>query len=480
MAGELTGSPGVAASAVDRYSERYKRWALILLMLIYTSNFVDRTVLQTLGQAVKQDLLISDTQLGLLQGFAFALFYCSLGIPIARLAERFSRVNILSLSVLIWSAMTAFCGFAANFAGLFFCRVGVGFGEAGCSPASQSLITDYYPPEKRSSALSIYSFGLPLGGMIGAMVGGYIAEYLNWRIAFFVVGAPGIVLAIAAKLLLREPPRGLSDPGGVVGRDDADVPPLRMVAARLYRNRSFIHMTFGATLVTFMNIGGGAFVQPYFVRAFHLGLAQVGMAYGLVSGLSWGLGTLAGGFLSDLGARRDRRWYAWIPGISVLVSLPLYLAAYLAPYWLLAATLLVLPGLFAYTYLAPTFGVMHNLVEPRMRASATALLFSVINLVASGLGPVFTGFLSDHLSHHAFAAYGLGTFDQNCPGGIALKTAAAAMSHACATASAWGTRWAILITYSVGLWSAMHFFLAARSLRSDLERADRERLQGHR
>lgn len=455
------------------FSKSYTRTALILLMLVYTSGYIDRTILLSLAQPIKQDLKISDTQLGLLLGIGFALFYTILSIPVSRLAERFSRVNILTICLLIWSVMTALSGFAANFLQLLLFRLGVGVGEAGCSPTAHSIIADLYPAEKRTSALSVYAFGLPLGVMIGAVSGGWIADHLSWRIAFFLVGVPGALLALVARLLLREPPRGMSEPAGRATHTEP-VPALASVVRKLCRNRSFIHIAIGATLVTFMLIGAGAFAQPYFVRAFHLSYTQIGLVFGIVNGLSAGLGTLLGGFATEWAARHDRRWYAWVPGIGVLISAPLFMAAYLAPNWIWAAVALLLPGAFAYTYLAPTFSVMHNLIAPRMRASATALLFLVMNLVGQGGGPYFTGWVSDHMARRLFDIHHLGHFATACPGGVAAAHAAHALEQACMSSSAMGTRTAIVVTYGFGFWAAAHYFLAARRLRQDMARAEAE------
>ena len=463
----------VGVAPKSAFSEGYTRWALLLLMFIYTSNFIDRTILATLGQAIKVDLKLSDTQLGLLQGIAFALFYTVLGIPVARLAERLNRVNILTACLIIWSGMTALSGTAANFFQLAAYRFGVGVGEAGCAPSAQSLIADYFPPAKRSSALSVYAFGIPLGGMIGSISGGWIAEHMSWRIAFFIVGVPGLALALIAKLLLREPPRGMSELAGAAGQVGA-APSLMDVARKLFRNKSFVHLTTGATLVSFVGYGVGGFAQPYFIRNFHLGLAQVGIVFGLIGGISAGLGTLVGGFLTDWASRRDRRWYAWVPGIGFLIALPFYMSAYVVHTWTTAALILAVPGIFAYTYLGPTFAMMHNLVEPRMRATGTALLFFILNLIGLGGGPYFTGLLSDIMTQRVFTAHGLGAYAVICPSAVAAKHASAALAHTCMAASADGVRAAILITYLFGIWGAAHFFLAARNLRADLTRAENE------
>jgi predicted MFS family arabinose efflux permease len=471
---EIAAPLGARLGTKPLFSEGYTRWALILLMFVYTSNFIDRTILATLSQAIKLDLKVSDTQLGLLQGIAFALFYTVLGIPVARIAERTSRVNVLSICLVIWSGMTALCGVAVNFTQLMIFRFGVGVGEAGCSPAAHSLIADYYPPAKRSSALSVYAFGIPLGGMIGAVSGGWIAEHMSWRIAFLIVGLPGLLLALIARLVLREPPRGMSETAGAAGQT-GPAPSLMAVARKLFRNWSFVHMTAGVTLVSFAGYGVGAFSQAYFVREFHLGLATVGLVFGVIAGVSTGLGTLLGGFVTDLVAKRDRRWYALVPAIGFCIATPFYLCAYLAPTWKLAALILMLPGVFSYTYLGPTFGVMHNLVEPRMRATATALLFFVLNLIALGGGPYFTGLMSDIFAQHIFSAQGLGHFLTVCPGGAAPRHGAAAgLNAVCIATSALGARYAILTTFAFGVWGAMHYFIAARYIRADLARAEGE------
>ena len=444
---------------------------LAVLLLVYTSNFIDRTILATLGQAVKDDLGISDTQLGLLQGFAFAVLYTFLGIPLARLAERRSRVAIISTCLFVWSGFTALCGMAQNFVQLLLYRIGVGIGEAGCSPAAHSLITDYFPAERRASALSIYSFGVPLGTMIGAVAGGYIAQTFGWRQAFLIVGLPGIALAVVTWLVIREPPRGLSDRVESRPLDSAPPAPLAAVVRRLFGARSFFHMTCGATLIGFAAYGGSSFLAPYFLRAFPLDYSQVGLIYGLIAGVGAGAGTLLGGRICDRAGARDPKWYALIPGLMLLLATPLYLLAWVQASWLAAAALLLVAAFLHYMYLGPTLGVMHNLVDARMRATATALLFFIINLVGLGGGPLFTGWLIDLFSTQAFAQAGLGDFLASCPGGRAPSGSAAELAAACKDSLARGTRSGQLVTHAILIWAAAHYLIGARSLRADLARA---------
>ena len=241
-------------------------------MLVYTCNFIDRSVIATLGQAIKLDLRISDAQLGLLQGLAFARFYVAMGIPLARIAERANRVSLISVCLVLWSGMTALCGTASSYAQLFLYRMGVGIGEAGCSPPAHSLITDLYSPRSRATALSIYSLGIPFGVMFGAIFGGWLADNLGWRWAFAVVGLPGIALAIVFKLAVREPARGLVDRAGHA--DATQPPPLMAVVRALFGKPAFVHVLIGATLIGFVGYGTGTFAQPYFNRAFGLSYTQ--------------------------------------------------------------------------------------------------------------------------------------------------------------------------------------------------------------
>jgi MFS family permease len=474
------------------YSNGYKNLVLAMLLAAYTFNFIDRTIISTIGQAIKVDLKLTDTQLGLLGGLYFALLYTTLGIPIARLAERKSRTTIIAVSVGVWSLFTAACGGAWNFATLAALRFGVGIGEAGCSPPSHSLISDYFEPKKRASALSIYAFGIPLGTMIGAVAGGWLTQAFSWRVAFVVVGLPGLILAILFKLLVKEPPRGHSDLAEhPLEPEDVSAPvapvakPFSManefkelfgVAKVLFGKWPVLHMVLGVTIASFGSYGSGAFVPAYFVRQFGLDYATVGLITGLVGGFSAGIGTLVGGFVADRAARKSAVWYPLVPAIGLLVATPIYIAAYLQNSWQTAALILLIPGIFHYTYLGPTFGVVQNSVPVTQRATATALLFFFLNLIALGGGPVFTGWLSDLLGQFNFSHpgqgvagmfsviggdAGVGNFIQQCPGGKAPDGAAEALGEACHTAGSMGTRQAIIISICFYAWASVHYFLAA-------------------
>lgn len=490
----MTSHAATDAPARPVYTENYKRLVLILLVVAYTLNFIDRTIISTIGQAIKVDLKITDTQLGLLGGLYFALLYTLLGIPIARLAERFSRVNIITVSIIIWSGFTALCGTAANYATLAAYRFGVGVGEAGLSPPAHSLISDYYEPKKRASALAVYAFGIPLGAMLGAVIGGLMLDYFTWRAAFMLVGLPGIAIAILLKLIVKEPPRGHSEPAGAKPPPPlpfkAELREIGAVIKTLFGNWPVFNMVLGMTLVSFAGYGGGQFAPPYFLRAFNLSYGEVGLIVGLVAGVSQGLGTLAGGPLTDRLSRLGPRWYALVPAIGVAAAYPFIVAVYVAPSWNMAALFLLLPGLLSYVYLGPTFGVVQNMVPTYRRATASAILLFFVNLIALGGGPPFAGWVIDHFAawHHAnpalpglwsaitgFLGADPAAYQAACPGGVAPAGATAEAAKACGGSLVLATRQGIIITYGVSLWGAFHYLLGAIGLKEALARARAER-----
>jgi MFS family permease len=494
------------ARAKPLFSKTYTGWVLTLLLLTYTFNFIDRTIIATIGQAIKVDLKITDAQLGLLGGLYFALLYTILGIPIARLAERYSRVKIITVALILWSGFTALCGTAVNFATLSLFRFGVGFGEAGCSPPSHSLISDYYEPKRRATALSVYSFGIPLGSMFGAVAGGWLTQMFSWRVAFMLVGVPGLLLALAVWLFIKEPPRGYSEPTPTpalpsdVTVEPAALPRLSLtgevkeimaVTKTLFCKWPVLNMVLGVTIASFGSYGSGQFVPPYFIRTFGLNYAQVGMLVGLISGFSAGVGTLAGGFVTDWAAKRSPVWYSLVPCIGLAIAAPIYIAAYSVDSWRLAGLILLLPGIFHYTYLGPTFGVVQNMVPTYRRATATAILFFFLNFIALGFGPPFTGWVIDQFAAfgflhpgsgfvatimgafgHAPAAHG---FIKSCPGGMAPKGSPIALAGQCHSALVMATRRGIIVSLCFYLWASAHYLLGAIGLTKALAKARADR-----
>lgn len=422
-----TGNPYASKSA--------RNYALVLLTIVYTFNFVDRQLLAILQESIKADLSLSDGQLGLLAGFAFALFYATAGIPIARWADRSNRRNIVAGAVFIWSFMTAISGFVQNYAQLLLARVGVGIGEAGGSPPSHSIISDIFPPEKRASALGFYSTGVNIGILFGFLAGGWINEFFGWRVAFMVVGLPGILLAIIVRFTLAEPIRGLSENKQV----ESDAVPFIDVLKLLWSRRSFRHMALAGALNAFAGYSSSSWTASFMIRSYDMATGELGTWLAMISGLCGAIGVFLGAVLADKLAPRDKRWYMWVPALAGLISIPFIAAVYLVngPYW--ALMLSVVPGLLHNVYLGNTIASTHGLVGLRMRALASAVLFLILNLIGLGLGPLFVGLLSDYLQP---------VFEEH-----SLRQAM------------------LYLLPAVMTWSTVHFFLAARTLRADLEAA---------
>jgi MFS family permease len=456
------------------------------LVLAYTLNFIDRSIIAIIGEAIKVDLLLSDAQLGLLGGLAFALLYTSFGLPIARIAERTNRVSLISIAIVVWSGFTALCGLAQNFVQLLIFRAGVGIGEAGLSPAAHSLISDYFEPRRRASALAVYALGIPIGSMIGVVAGGWIAQNLDWRWAFMLVGLPGVLLALGLMVFVKEPRRA---------QDKATAPPLSLrhelaelwATARTLMGRwPTLHIVLGVTVISFADYGIGMFAAPYFIRQFGLDLALVGLLIGVVGGVSTGVGTLLGGLVADWAGKRTLSAYALVPAIGITIAAPVYMLAYAHNDWRWAFGLLLIPGVFHYAYLGPCFGVIQNAVDGRRRATATALLLFIVNLIGLGGGPPFVGWLIDQLAGVHFAHPGAldawqavlamasragVDFAASCPGGMAPAGAGADVVARCAQASAQGARHGILITFLLFFWAATHFYLATVGLQKTMREA---------
>ncbi|MGH2897551.1 MAG: spinster family MFS transporter, partial [Solirubrobacteraceae bacterium] len=365
----------------------YRAYALSLLVIVYVLNFVDRQILSILGKPIADEFGLSDTQLGLLGGPAFAVFYTFVGIPIARWADVGVRRSIIALAMCVWSGMTAVTYLATGFFTLALARIGVGVGEAGCSPPAHSLISDLFPPERRATALSIYSLGIPIGGALGSLLGGWLGQAYGWRVAFLAVGLPGVLMSLLVRFTLREPPRSEA--------------PARKSALEvlkfMLRRRSFVHISAGAALHAFSGYGAAYFIPVFLIRVHGFQLGEVGtwlFGIGLTTGVA---GTFLGGAISDRLAAAEVRWYMRVPAIASLIGIPFALLFYLWPSGQ-TALLLSIPGsLVAGIYLGPTFAMTQSLARSDMRALAAAILLFIINLIGFGLGPAFVGWLSEAL-----------------------------------------------------------------------------------
>lgn len=453
--GEAAGDPpvktGAAADPVvpPPLTKGARRYALGLLLVIYIFNFLDRQVVTILAEPIKLDLGIADWQIGVLTGFVFAIFYTFLGLPIARLAERSNRVNIIAAAVGVWSVFTMLCGLAANYTLLVLARIGVGAGEAGCSPPAHSLISDYVPAAKRAGALAFYSMGIPLGSLAGMAFGGVVADAFGWRAAFFIAGAPGVVLAILAFLTLPETrkkmARGQTRPAG---------PSMLDAVRELKSKKAFWWISIGAAIKAMIAYGHITFYGSFYLRNHAEGLAAIsadleaatgialgplgfiGMVLGLLIGVFGAAGTWLGGQLADRAARRDIRGYAFVPALATVLMIVPFIGVFVAPSAGLSLALLAIPVLLGSIWYGPVFASAQTLVQPRTRATASAVLLFIINLIGYGLGPVLLGLLSDVLG----ASMGVGE----------------------------GLRWAMVVFGLIGIVSAGCFLMAARTLREEV------------
>lgn len=427
----MTPSPETTDGVVQ-ITPAYRRYALFLLVVAYTSSHVDRNIVGILIEPLKADLLLSDTQLGFLSGIAFALFYATLGIPIAIWADRSNRRNIIAWSIAIWSAMTALCGLAQNFWQLAAARVGVGIGEAGSSPPSHSMISDLYPKEQRSSAMSIYALGVYFGIMIGFMVGGFVAEWWGWRAAFFVVGLPGLAIALLVRFTMIEPPRGYAD-GGAKPAALAKVN-VKAGFAVLWRVRTTRHVVIGVTLTALVGYGSIVWGPAFLIRNHGLTPGQVGLFLGPVMGIVGGLGAYIGGMLADKLAARRQAWNAWIVGLAKVIAIPFIVSFYLidSTFW---ALVVYMPAAFLGAfYLGPSFAMIQSLTPLRSRALASAIMLFVLNLVGLGFGPQLIGIASDVMRVW---------FEND------------------------SLRYALLGAAFINIWAAIHYYLAGKTIESD-------------
>lgn len=384
------------ASPVSPASPAMPRVMLWTLMIIYIFNFLDRQIVSILAEPIKRDFGLSDTQLGLMTGLAFALFYTLLGIPIARLADRSTtnRVSLIAWSVAIWSAMTMACGMARSFSELLLARVGVGVGEAGCTPAAHSLISDSVPPEKRSSAIAFYGLGIPIGSLLGMVIGGGLADAFGWRTAFLAVGVPGVVLALLVPWLMREPRRADSSKGigPLTARPQV---PVAEAMRELATSRCFVLLCLAGGFTAFLSYGKAVWVAVLFIRTFELSPGQTGLYLGVSLGIAGMIGTWIGGRLADHFGKSNRRHLLTGPAVAMTVAAPILFLAYSSSDWRVAMALLFLPTIMNAMYYGPTYACVQGLVRPELRAVAASVMVFAQNLIGLGLGPLLFGMMSD-------------------------------------------------------------------------------------
>lgn len=388
------------ATPLGTDSATSSRMMLWTLLIVYILNFLDRQIVSILAEPMKAEFGLSDTQLGLLAGPAFAVFYAVLGVPIARYADKAgtNRVWLISISLAIWSGMTAVCGFAQNFLQLALARVGVGVGEAGCTPAAHSLIADSVAPEKRSSAIAFYGLGIPIGGLLGLIIGGIVNDLYGWRAAFMIVGAPGILLAFVIPKIIRDPRHTVDIVS--VGKSAAPTTPALTVAEaarEIFASKAYLYIFIAASFTAFLSYGKGLWTISFFIRSHGFSTTEAGLAMAVALGLSGIIGTWLGGKMADVFGKRDKRHLLTLPAIGMTVAAPLLFAGYWVDDWRIAVALLIVPTILNSAYYGPAYGCVQGLVRREARAVAASMVVFGQNLIGLGMGPLLFGVLSDAL-----------------------------------------------------------------------------------
>lgn len=486
-ASEGFGSPG------------YRAYALSALLVVYIFNFIDRTIVNILTEPIKLSFGLEDWQMGLLGGPAFAVLYTFIGIPIARGAERYNRVLIIASAVAVWSLFTALCGFAMSFVTLFLFRIGVSVGEAGCTPPAQSIISDYFAPSQRATAVSIYALGVPLGGMLASIFGGQLAglqgaqfgawieamgigflfgeldwsQVEGWRVAFVVVGLPGLLLSLVVWRTLREPPRGYTDPASIQGLKKAS---FREAIKVLAAKPAYWHVVTGAMLASFVGYGVGQFTTSFLIRTHGLSIQEASLLFGIILGVMAAIGVFSSGWLADKVSKRHPNALSWLPAMGMAASVPLYAFGFLVDNLWLAMPALMIAAMIHYFYLGPMYAVSAGVVDSRMRATSVAITLFVVNLLGYGLGPPLIGVLSTFLKSVFLNGQGLGLTLEMCKPLLSLAPEARALlagselksMAACSSAEARGLQWSIVIFICGYGWAALHYLLAGRTLQRDM------------
>lgn len=425
------------------------RWFILLLGMIYMFNFIDRMIISVVGEPIRREFGLSDFQLGIMGGAAFALFYGGIGIPLARLAERVSRVGIVATATALWSVMTMLSGAAGNYTQLLFARMGVGIGEAGFTPPVVSMIADRFTPEKRATVFSLIAVGVSVGGAVGALAGGAITQAHGWRTAFVVMGAPGLLLALTLWLTIREPVRLNAG---------TDAPAFLAVLKRVGRSRSFVSFTIGSGFVALVGFGLNLFLIPLLVRRFGFDLGQAALTFALTFSAATALGGVVGGILADRYAANDHRRYGSAPMAATALALPLYLLAIYQDDWRVLAILLFAATFCLYAFLPTIMTVTQRLVEPRMRATAAAIHAFGQTVFGLGIGSAFLGLMSDWLARRHYGS----SYNVDCLATIGKP------GLSCATASGTGLQQAMLLLGLFLLLAIGAYWIASRAIAAEI------------
>jgi predicted MFS family arabinose efflux permease len=443
---------GIMASQVNAQggfgSTNYRAYALGALLVVYVFEVIDRILLSLVQEQVRTEMSLSDFQLGLLGGPAFVVLYVLSTVPIARYSEDKNRITIVAAGAAIWSVATAACGLAGSFTQLLVARMFVGIGEAACVPVSHSAISDYFPSSKRASALAIFGLAIPIGILLAAFGGGWLAQNFDWRTMFLMLGGLGIIAAMLLKLTVKDPGRS-SEHSEVVGFKTA----IKSIGSK----RSYRHAIAGGALVSLFGASLTNFFVSYTIRQYGLDMGEATFGFGILFGLGVALGVFLGGYLSDKLSHRFPRVIAWLPAAGLLLAVPLYLLAFFQASYPLACIAFFAALVFHYMHNAPMFAVAQQVAEPRMRATASAIAMLILTLVGYGMGPPLVGAIADYYSAHLAAQAGL-----SMPLCAAIPATAG-----CGEIGGAGLRAGLIVALMFALWGAVHFWLVGRSYSED-------------
>jgi MFS family permease len=429
------GSPSMTTVTASFDWKSHRKYVVFMMFIAYFLNSIDRNIINVLQQSIKLEFHLSDAQLGLMTGFAFALFYTSIGIPTARFIDGGAvRTKIIAGGLALWSVATALCGVCQNYWQLLICRAGVGVGEGTFGPCTMTMVSDYFGPTERARAMGIYLIGLPIGSLVGLSLGGIIADHYGWRMALLVVGIPGLLVALIIRFTMKEPPRGLAD-GKYVKLERAL--PIGQVFRTVTKKKTVVHLLLAASFASFSTVGGMVWFLPYLMRTYNLTPGQIGPSWGIMVGLTGMVGTLAGGFLADRFGKRDRKYFMLLPAFSMLISFPFYIAAMISGNFYLCFACLMVPAAINNAWIPASMSLTQALAPLAMRALLGMFVTFAANLIGHGIAPPMIGALSDMFGGHFGTAGGL--------------------------------RWALIVASIFYPWSALHFYLASRTVDKDCE-----------
>jgi MFS family permease len=448
---EYVASPADIAETIDRFGvsevsmsaptvsfdwRSHRKYVVFMMFIAYFLNSIDRNIINVLQQSIKKEFHLMDWQLGLMTGFAFALFYTSIGIPTARFIDGGAvRTKIIAGGLALWSVATALCGLCQNYWQLLVCRAGVGVGEGTFGPSTMTMVSDYFGPTERARAMGVYLIGLPIGSMVGVSLGGVIADHYGWRAALLVVGLPGLLVALIIRATMKEPPRGLAE--GKYVKLERPLP-IRQVFMAVTKKKTVVHLLIAASFASFSTVGGMVWFVPYLQRTYHMTAGQIGPEWGVMVGSTGLIGTLGGSYLADHFGKRDLKFYMIVPALSMLISFPFYILAMLTDNFALCFACLVVPAAINNVWIPAAMSLTQSLAPLAMRALLGMFVTFAANLIGHGIAPPVIGAMSD-----LFAAH----FGNDAD----------------------GLRWALILAAVFYPWAALHFWLASRNIGRDIE-----------